>query len=121
MSHRTPNKTTLRTRIQSQRIDESTPLEGPTPISTTETIVQRSLNPVVDSDEAKEYDLYIDQFERLSLSQDPLSLSEKDRLLYVCHAEVRVGVVDKGSRNVYSEAVRTSRPGQSLGGGSVVD
>lgn len=110
MSHRGSAKTTLRTRIQSQRIDEAQP--APTaPPSTTEGIVARLLNPSVEPDEAREYASYVDQFENLSLSQD---LSEKDALLYRNSAGLAAEggaslSVDRASLALYREAASLAR------------
>lgn len=117
ISHRGHSKTALRTRIQSNRIDETHPLHQPTaPPSTTEGIVARLLNPSVEPDEAREYASYVDQFDNLSLSQD---LSEKDAALYRSSAGLASGValgeggaggasggltVDRASLAIYREA-----------------
>jgi hypothetical protein len=105
MSHRGHSKTALRTRIQSQRIDEASPVAA-LPPSTTEALVARLLNPSVELDEAREYGSWVGQFEELSLSQD---LSEKDALLYRNSARMASASaslsVDRASLVLYGEAV----------------
>lgn len=118
MSHKSRSTVDLRTRIQSQRIDEQMPL--PTALlNTSEALVSRLLNPSVNAEETTEYQSYIDQFAHLSLSQD---LSEKDELLYRSSAAIASGedhatiTVDRGSVTVYNDAVNRARPGQDLRG-----
>lgn len=105
MSQRAHTKATLHARA-TQRIEEAAPVPAP-PITTTETIVARLLNPAVEPDEAREYASWVGQFEHLSLSQD---LSEKDSMLYNSTASIGGpdGVtltIDKASLQMYSDAV----------------
>ncbi|GAA6022535.1 hypothetical protein JCM11491_005592 [Sporobolomyces phaffii] len=75
------------------------------PPTTTAGLAQHNLRPLVRLEEAREYEAWVGQFDRLSLSQD---LSEKDRQLYTSKIELarsaglgRDGQVSDKDRNLY--------------------
>lgn len=65
--------------------EERSPFATAPPPTTTAGLAEHNLRPLVRLEEAKEYEAWVGQFDRLSLSQD---LSEKDRSLYVNKIEL---------------------------------
>lgn len=123
IKHRGDNQALLRARIQSQRIEEIIH-SSPTPAisNNTESLSQRLLNPTVETEEAKEYESYVNQFKKLSLAQE---LSERDRLIYKSNAALARGEglgevgklsIDRSSLAIYSEAVKVGRTIELKGG-----
>ncbi|GAA5990178.1 hypothetical protein JCM5350_002532 [Sporobolomyces pararoseus] len=65
--------------------EERSPFATSPPPTTTAGLAEHNLRPLVRLEEAKEYEAWVGQFDRLSLSQD---LSEKDRSLYINKIEL---------------------------------
>lgn len=85
--------------------EERSPFATAPPPSTTAGLAEHNLRPIVRVEEAREYEAWVGQFDRLSLSQD---LSEKDKVLYTSKIELarsaglgRDGQVSEKDRNLY--------------------
>ncbi|GAA5908285.1 phosphatidylinositol-3,5-bisphosphate 5-phosphatase [Sporobolomyces salmoneus] len=85
--------------------EDRSPYATVPPPTTTAGLAEHNLRPLVRLEEAREYEAWVGQFDRLSLSQD---LSEKDRLLYSAKIELarsaglgKDGQVSEKDRNLY--------------------